>query len=120
MLEPGRTAHVHAEVSGQIASVYVQQGQTVKAGEVLAVLRNPEIEAGAAVLRQQLALASSELRNGQDRSDYEKAAGAVRDRKRLQEDFSVAERRIAALQIRAPIDGVISTVGVNQQAGAFS
>lgn len=119
VLEPGRTAHVHAEVSGQIASVYVQQGQTVKAGEVLAVLRNPEIEAGAAVLRQQLALASSELRNGQDRSDYEKAAGAVRDRKRLQEEFSVAERRIAALQIRAPIDGVISTVGVNQQAGAF-
>ncbi|MFZ0522039.1 MAG: efflux RND transporter periplasmic adaptor subunit [Candidatus Acidiferrales bacterium] len=119
VLEPGRTAHVHAEVPGQIASVYVQQGQAVKAGQVLAVLRNPEIEAGAAVLRQQLALASSELRNGQDRSDYEKAAGAVRDRKRLQEEFSVAERRIAALQIRAPIDGVISTVGVNQQAGAF-
>jgi putative peptide zinc metalloprotease protein len=119
VLEPGRTAHVHAEVPGQIASVYVQQGQTVKAGEVLAVLRNPEIEADAAILREQLALASSELRNGQDRSDYEKAAGAVRDRKRLQEEFSVAETRVAALQIRAPIDGVISTVGVSQQAGAF-
>ncbi|MGC2000226.1 MAG: HlyD family efflux transporter periplasmic adaptor subunit, partial [Candidatus Acidiferrales bacterium] len=60
-----------------------------------------------------------ELRNGQDRSDYEKAAGAVRDRKRLQEEFAVAETRVAALQVRAPIDGVVSTVGVSQQAGAF-
>ena len=119
VLEPGRTAHVHAEVPGQIASVYVQQGQTVKAGQVLAVLRNPEIEADAAILREQLALASSDLRNGQDRSDYEKAASGVRDRKRLQEEFAVAESRAAELQIRAPIDGVISTAGVNQQAGAY-
>jgi putative peptide zinc metalloprotease protein len=119
VLEPGRTAHVHAEVPGQIASVYVQQGQTVKAGQLLAILRNPEIEADAAILREQLALASSELRNGQDRSDYDKAAGAVRDRNRLQEEFSVAESRVAALQIRAPIDGVVSTAGVSQQAGAF-
>jgi putative peptide zinc metalloprotease protein len=119
VLEPGRTAHVHAEVPGQIAGVYVQQGQTVKAGQVLAVLRNPQIEADAAILREQLALASSDLRNGQDRSDYEKAAGAVRDRKRLQEELAVAETRVAALQIHAPIDGVISTAGVSQRAGAF-
>ena len=119
VLEPGRTAHVHAEVPGQIANVYIQQGQAVKAGQVLAILRNPEIEADAATLRQQLALANSDLRNGQDRSDYEKAAGAVRDRKRLQEELSVAESRVAALQIRAPIDGVVATAGVSQQAGAF-
>lgn len=119
VLEPGRTAHVHAEVPGQIANVYIQQGQIVKAGEVLAVLRNPAIEADAAILREQLALASSDLRNGQDSSDYEKAAGAVRDRKRLQEESAIAEGRVAALQIRAPIDGVVSTVGVGEQAGAF-
>ena len=119
VLEPRRTAHVHAEVPGQIANVYIQQGQAVKAGQVLAILRNPEIEADAAILRQQLALANSDLRNGQDRSDYEKAAGAVRDRKRLQEESSVAESRVAALQIRAPIDGIVSTAGVSQQAGAF-
>jgi putative peptide zinc metalloprotease protein len=119
VLEPGRTAHVHAEVPGQITNVYIQQGQTVQAGQVLAILRNPEIEADAAVLREQLALANSDLRNGQDRSDYEKAAGAVRDRKRLQEEFSVAENRVAALQIRAPMDGVIATAGVSQQAGSF-
>jgi putative peptide zinc metalloprotease protein len=119
VLEPGKTAHVHAEVPGQIANVYIRQGQAVQAGQVLAVLRNPEIEADAAVLRQQLALASSELRNGQDRSDFDKAAGAVRDRKRLQQELAVAENRVAALQIRAPIDGVISASDAEQKTGAF-
>ena len=119
VLEPGRTAHVHAEVPGQVLHVYVEQGQSVKTGQVLAVLSNPEIAADAAILRQQLALASSNLRNGQDRSDYDQAAGAVRDRKRLQEEFAVAENRVAALQIRAPIDGVISTADVSQKAGTF-
>jgi putative peptide zinc metalloprotease protein len=119
VLEPGKTAHIHAEVPGQVANVYVRQSQTVQAGQVIAALRNPEIEAEAAVLRQQLALANSDLRNGQDRSDFDKAAGAVRDRKRLQEEFEVAENRVAALQIRSPIDGVVSTTDVDQKAGTF-
>ncbi|MGC1546595.1 MAG: efflux RND transporter periplasmic adaptor subunit, partial [Candidatus Acidiferrales bacterium] len=119
VLEPGRTAYVHAQVPGLLANVYVQQGQAVKSGEVLAVLQNPEIQAEATVLRQQLALASSDLRNGQDRSDYDKAAGAARDRRRLQEELAVAESRVASLQIRAPIDGVISTTDVSQKAGTF-
>jgi putative peptide zinc metalloprotease protein len=119
VLEPGKTAHVHAEVPGLVANVYVQQGQTVKAGQVLAVLQNPELEAQAAILRQQLALASSDLRNGQDRSDFDKAAGAVRERRRLQEELVVAEGRLASLQIRAPIDGVVSTTDVSQKTGTF-
>jgi putative peptide zinc metalloprotease protein len=119
VLEPGKTAHVHAEVPGQVANVYVHQGQAVQAGQVIAALRSPEIEAEAAVLRQQLALANSDLRNGQDRSDFDKAAGAVRDRKRLQEESEVAQGRVAALQIRAPINGVVSSTDVDQKTGTF-
>lgn len=119
VLEPGKTVRVHAEVAGQVANVYVRPGQAVLVGQVIAVLRNPEIEAEANVLRQQLALASSDLRNGQDRSDFDKAAGALRDRKRLQQELEVAENRVAALQIRAPIDGVVSTTDGDQKTGAF-
>ncbi|MFZ3216451.1 MAG: HlyD family efflux transporter periplasmic adaptor subunit [Candidatus Acidiferrales bacterium] len=119
ILEPGRSAHVRAEVSGQILDVYVKQGDPVQAGQVIAVLRNPAIEAQAAVLRQQLALASSQLRSGQQLSDFAGAAGASRDRARLQEELSVALKNVAALQLRAPIDGVISTRDLEQQPGAF-
>ena len=119
VLEPGRPRTSTPKCPVSYRDMYVNRVNAVKAGQVLAVLQNPEIAADAAILRQQLALASSDLRNGQDRSDYDQAAGAVRDRKRLQEEFAVAENRVAALQIRAPIDGVVSTVGVSKRPARF-
>jgi putative peptide zinc metalloprotease protein len=119
VLEPGASARVRAEVSGQVKTVYVKSGDTVKSGQLLAVLQNPEIAADADSLRHQLALASSQLRNGQDRSDFDSAANAVRDRTRLQQELAVAEKRAAALEIRAPIDGVVATADVDQKPGAF-
>jgi putative peptide zinc metalloprotease protein len=119
VLEPGASARARAEVPGQVSAVYVKQGDAVKTGQLLAILQNPEIAADADSLRHQLALASSQLRNGQDRSDFDSAAGAVRDRTRLQQELAVAEKRVAALEIRAPIDGVVATSDVEQKPGAF-
>ena len=119
VLEPGASAHIRAEVPGEIQSVYAKSGDAVKAGQLLAVLQNPVLKAEAESLRQQLALASSQLRNGQDRSDFDSAANAVRDRTRLQQELAVAEKRAAALKIRAPIDGVISTTDLDQMPGSF-
>ena len=56
VLEPGRDAHVRAEVPGAVRQVFVKQGDMVIAGQTLAVLENPDIESGAQVLAQQLAL----------------------------------------------------------------
>jgi putative peptide zinc metalloprotease protein len=119
LLEPGASARARAEVPGQVKTVFVKQGDAVKKGQQLALLQNPEISSDADSLRQQLALASSQLRNGQDRSDYDSAANAVRERTRLQQELAVAEKRSAALEIRAPIDGVIATSGLDQKPGAF-
>ncbi len=119
VLEPGASAHVRAEVAGEVQTVYVKPGDTVKTGQLLAVLQNPEIAADADSLRHQLALASSQLRTGQDRSDFDSAANAVRERTRLQQELAVAEKRAAALEIRAPIDGVVATSDLNQKPGSF-
>jgi putative peptide zinc metalloprotease protein len=119
VLEPGASARARAEVPGQVQTVYVKLGDTVKTGQLLAVLQNPEIAADADSLRHQLALASSQLRTGQDRSDFDSAANAVRERTRLQQELAVAEKRAAALEIRAPIDGVVATSDLNQKPGSF-
>ncbi len=119
VLEPGASARVRAEVPGQIKTVYVKAGDTVKMGQLLALLQNPEIAAAADSLRHQLALASSQLRNGQDRSDFDSAANAVRERTRLQQELAVAEKRAASLEIRAPIDGVVATGDLDQKPGSF-
>jgi putative peptide zinc metalloprotease protein len=119
VLEPGASARIRAEVPGQVQTIYVKSGDTVKAGQLLATLQNPLLRAEADSLRQQLALANSQLRNGQDRSDFDSAANAVRDRTRLQQELAVAEKRAAALEIRAPIDGVLATSDLDQLPGSF-
>jgi putative peptide zinc metalloprotease protein len=118
VLEPGREMRVRAESAGLIQQVFVRQGDKVEAGQVLAILHNPEIEADARVLAQEFAMASSDVRNEQGRSDLDKAAQAGRERSRLQEELAVAQKRADALEIRAPFSGVITTE-VNQRVGEF-
>ena len=119
VMEPGKSAPIRAEVSGQVQAVYARAGETVKAGQVLAVLRNPELESESRGLRDEMSLANSELRNGQERSDYDKAAIGVRERSRLSQELAVTERNVDLLQVRAPIDGVIVADDLDQKAGSF-
>jgi putative peptide zinc metalloprotease protein len=119
VLEPGKDARIRAEVPGLVRQVLVRQGDEVKAGQVLALLGNPEIEADAQVLTQQLALADGQVRNAQGRSDPDKAAVAVRERARLQKQLAVAQRKVEALEIRALLDGVVKTSEVEQKAGEY-
>ncbi|MGA2899333.1 MAG: efflux RND transporter periplasmic adaptor subunit [Candidatus Acidiferrales bacterium] len=119
VLEPGKDVRVRAAVDGRIQRVFVREGDEVKAGQMLAILENPDIIADAQSLTQRLALASSNLRNNQDRSDFSQAAQVVRDRGRLEQELSVAQKRVQNLEIRAPMDGVIVTSNVDQEAGEY-
>jgi putative peptide zinc metalloprotease protein len=117
VLEPGMDARIRAEVPGAVRQVLVRQGDEVKAGQVLAILGNSEIEAGARLLTEQLAFADSEVRNAQSRADLDKAAVAVRERGRLQKQLALVQRKVEALEIRAPFDGVVKTPEVDQKPG---
>jgi putative peptide zinc metalloprotease protein len=119
ILEPGKSAPIRAQVAGQVEQVYVRTGDTVRAGQVLATLRNPELQAESRALANEMSLVSSDLRNGQDRSDFDKAATGVRERARLSQELAVAERNVEAMKIRAPIDGIIVTDDLDQKAGSF-
>src|ERR1700719_4755630 len=45
VVEPGREAHARTQVAGKVVQILVHEGEEVKAGQLLAVLQNPEIEA---------------------------------------------------------------------------
>jgi putative peptide zinc metalloprotease protein len=119
VLEPGKSVQIRAEVPGAIHQVFVHQGDAVQAGQVLATLENPEIEAEAHAVTDELALASSNLRYAQGRSDLDEAAPASRERKRLLEEQSVAQKRLEGLTIRSPFAGVVTTQIVEQRAGEY-
>jgi putative peptide zinc metalloprotease protein len=118
VLEPGRVAPLRAEAGGKVGQVFVRQGDEVKAGQLLAMLEDPEIQAKARIVAAQLALASSNLRHNEG-SDPQKAAQATRERSRLQQELVVAQKRVEALEIRAPFFGVISTPEIEQKVGAY-
>jgi putative peptide zinc metalloprotease protein len=118
VLEPGRVAPLRAEAGGKVSQVFVRQGDAVKAGQVLAILEDPEIQAKARIVAAQLALASSNLRQNEG-SDPQKAAQATRERSRLQQELAIARKEVDALEIRAPFAGVITTPEVEQKVGEY-
>ncbi len=119
VLEPGRSAHLRTQVAGSVAQVYVRSGDQVKAGEVIALLKNPQVEADAEIATDQLALESSNLRLNQNDPLSGKASLAARERVRLEKELAVAEANVDALQIRAPFDGVVTTPDIDQRVGQF-
>jgi putative peptide zinc metalloprotease protein len=119
VLEPGKEARVRALLNGRVQKVFVRDGDKVKAGQLLGVLENPDIHAGIQSLKQQLALASSNLRNNQDHSDLGQTARAVRDRERLAQELSIGQKQAQELEIRAPIDGTVVTPNVEQETSEY-
>jgi putative peptide zinc metalloprotease protein len=119
VLEPGQIAHLRAQTPGILQHVFVHQGDSVKAGDTLAVLANPEVEATAKTLAEQLAMSSSDLRAAQETPDGDKAAAALTQQTRLQREWTVAQQKVEALEIRAPFAGVVSTPLVDQKVGQY-
>jgi len=119
VLEPGRQARVRPSAPGIVRQVTVHQGDQVAAGQVLAVLGNPEIEADAKVIESNLALTASRLRLHQGSSDLSKAARDASEFEGLRDQLAVAQKRVDDLTIRAPFAGVVTTPEVEQKVGQY-
>jgi putative peptide zinc metalloprotease protein len=119
VLEPGRDAHVRTQVSGIVREVFVRQGDTVSAGETLALLSDPEIEAQANVLAQELAMAEGQVRQQQSLPYSPSLDAALQERGKLQKEWRVAEAQVESLVIRAPISGVVATQSPEQKTGQY-
>jgi putative peptide zinc metalloprotease protein len=118
ILEAGKSAPIRALAAGRVQQVYVRTGEAVRAGQLLATLRNPEREAESRALANEMSLANSNLRHGQERSDFDATATGVRERSRLTQELSIADRNIESLKVRAPIDGIIVTDDLDQKTGS--
>lgn len=119
VLQPGQEAFVRATVPGEIARVLVRQGQMVEPGQVLAVLENPELTAQAAGLSAQLAMAESRLRSAEQNRDPGQIASAGRESQQLAQDLQVTRTKLAALEFRAPIAGIVPTPDLRDTVGEY-
>ena len=118
ILEPGQQSDLRATVPGEIAQVFVSEGDMVHAGQLIARLDNPRLEADAAVETQQFALAEAKLRAAEASGKPAAISTASREAARVQQDMQIAEQKAAQLEIRAPIAGIITTPELSETVGS--
>jgi putative peptide zinc metalloprotease protein len=117
VLEPGARAEVRALADGWVEQVRVQTGQRVAAGEALALLRNPGLEARTAQLEGERALAERALLAARGRGDLGATERSFREYQRLDVELGEARQRISWLVLTAPISGVVVTQNIEQRTG---
>ena len=118
-LEPADKWQVRAQTAGWIEQVLVHTGETVTPGKVLAVLRNPELDAHLAELDAQRSLAEDSLLDARRRRDRDAADIAYRDFERLDAAVREARARQQRLLLETPGEGVITTLDMEQRVGDF-
>lgn len=119
VLEPGTRAFVRAETPGWVKEIRALEGGSVAAGEVVAVLHNPEVEARAEVLARQLAGEERALAAAQARGD----AGRFREHwqrsDQLRTELADAQAHRDKLVLRSSIAGVLTTPRLAERQGAY-
>ena len=119
VLEPGARVEVRAQVGGTLSEVRVREGEEVEAGALLAVLRNPEVEARAVVVHHELDLAEQRLRQARANGDLAAALDAERNRQRLAAEWEEVRRKQSDLTLSSPISGVVTSPQVEQRVGEY-
>lgn len=118
-LEPVSRWQVRAQAAGWIERVLVHSGETVAKGKILAVLRNPELDAHLLQLSAQRSLAENGMLEARRRRDRDAADIAYREFERLDAAVREARARQGRLLLEAPGDGVVTTLDVEQRVGEF-
>lgn len=108
IFDPINRASVDAPYEGYISEVFVEEGQSVKKGDVLMQLdiREPQIKLNEATAKAHEYLAEAQ----KDDADQSKTADAMIARKQADAalaDAAEANRQIDLAKLKAPCDGVI-------------
>ncbi len=129
-LQPTQLRDVFARADGTVSSLCVEHGQHVRAGDLLAVLRRPQLDLefkqafGELQTAQQklIALEAERLqaprdsddqrrRYGQATAEEEELREAIRS---LQAQYEVLKAKQSECEVRSPIDGEVLTWNVHQ------
>jgi len=126
-LEAEGDAEVIARAGGEVLRVLVEEGDQVKAGQLLAVLDGRQARLEAAQARAQFAKAERDYRRQLELRDRGLvSAGAIEglkfDLDNLRATYDLAELQVSYTEIRAPFAGLVTTrfvkVGENVPLGA--
>ncbi|MBI4514161.1 MAG: efflux RND transporter periplasmic adaptor subunit [Gemmatimonadetes bacterium] len=118
VLLPGSRMPVRATVAGVISEIRVDEGQTVEAGDILAVLRDDEIRTRLQEAEAGRAIAEREAAAAQTAGDEAKAQIARIQAQELAARLSLLRQELERTRLRAPVAGVVLTPRPRERLGA--
>lgn len=108
VVEPKDVRHVYTKIGGQLTKgPLVQPGQRVKAGQILAVLYDPQLVIERQNLMSELKLAETEIKTQAALDDQAQVEVAEERLQSIKKQLREFEQREKLLTIRSPSDGVM-------------
>lgn len=117
-LEPVLRAVVRAEVPGEVAQVFVEEGQDVQPGAPIANMRNLTLESASGEALANLSTANANAIQSQ--LQYGSFAAAEMERKRSTERNRSLRDEFGHLRLFSPISGVVVTPRVRDLVGSYA
>jgi len=128
-LQPKLRRDVFAVEQGTVQEILVDHGSGVKAGDVLLVMEDLQLQSQLQQARMELANARSELetkenqRNSTDFTEQQNKqnTGEIQSLRKniplLEQDVATLEKRITNLTVKSPIDGIVTTWDLEERIG---
>ena len=118
VLETEDLARVYPQRAGLVKEVRVKQGDTVRAGDIIAVLASPELDLQIMVTRRRIALVTMRLaRRSSDEEDRSRSLVMEREIISLNSTLAGLIREADELIVRSSNDGVVAELNVELHAG---
>jgi RND family efflux transporter MFP subunit len=114
---PGQRTAVVSSVEGIIKSVNHREGDSVAAGEVLAVLEDQPYQAALAEAQSALEIAESDETRHRNEGNSAAMFQARSRREELSAKIALAEEQLERTRLKAPAAGVIVTPRIDQRVG---
>lgn len=115
IVEPHDVRHIYTTTPGFLRELHVQEGQTVKSGELLLVLQNPEKEDKLLEMYVQRGVVTQDLRVAKANNSLGELEVAQKKMNTLREQIADFEEQLSQLDVMAPCDGVVIAPQANPQ-----
>jgi RND family efflux transporter MFP subunit len=114
---PARRAAVTAGVDGIVKEVLRREGDQVRAGEVIATLKDETYQAALAEVRAALQIAESEVAQHTQQGDAAAMFEAQSRRDELKAKLAFEQEQLSKTTLRSPIAGIVVTPHIEQRVG---
>jgi len=108
---------VTAEVEGRVARVLVREGDSVDAGDIVALLDDADYRARREAAAAEHAVALSELRRHRAEGDAAEAAIDAARLDGLAAELDLRDERLTRTRLRSPVSGIVATPRVDERTG---